>query len=85
MLKLLDKTYFRFANAWAVFRDPDLLTTEFHEGLGLGVEVGQAQIKRALDMHDPHDFTNEHFKLGYYYAHETVKKVMGIDEDNPVA
>ena len=75
LLKQLDRIYFRFKNAYQVFRDPELMRDEYNEGLELGMVLGQAKIKAALDMSDPHEFSNNHFKLGYYYAYETVKKV----------
>lgn len=81
MLRALDKTYQRFANAWLVFRHPDSLNAEYKIGLAIGERIGYAKIQAVLKEHDVHQFSNQHFQLGYYYAAETVKKVMNDDED----
>lgn len=84
MLRILDNLYFRFRNAWTVLKDPDALRTEYADGLMDGAEVGKAQIWRQLEKHDPYQFQNGHFKMGYYYAMDQVRKVMPRDEDNSV-
>lgn len=81
MLKAIDKIYFRFANAWMVFRNPDALHEEYGSGLELGKQIATAEMRRTLRMYSPDSFSNNHFKLGYYYAAEQLKKEL-IDDEN---
>jgi hypothetical protein len=74
MLRLLDNIYRRFSVAWSAFRNPDVIHDEYVEGIKWGKVIANAEIERTLELHSPDDFSNQHFKLGYYYASETVKK-----------
>ena len=85
MLRQLDHLWLRFTEAFAAFRNPLNAVEQFQLGVELGKQIGHAQVRQKLDEHDPYQFTNNHFKLGYYFAYENVKKVMTVDEDNVVA
>ena len=84
MLRAIDRFYIRCRNAWTVFKDADALHNEYADGLLDGAAVGKAQVWRQLEKHDPYQFENGHFKMGYYYAMDQVRKVMPRDEDNSV-
>ena len=84
MLRALDKAYFRVRDAWRVLKGEDAILTAYTEGVTEGVEIANARILQRLSSTDPHQFESQHFKLGYYYASETVKKVINNDENNPV-
>ena len=85
MLRKIDKLYFRFVRAWLVFRDPELLDSEYNDGMEESYLITKAQILQALSEKSPHDFANDSFKLGYHYASEIVKGVSIYDEDNAMA
>lgn len=85
MLNLLDRTYYRFVEAARSFANPNRTNESYDRGLSNGVEVGFARVRQVLDTTDPYQFENQHFRLGYYYASESVKKVITDDEDNVVA
>ena len=84
MLKALDTAYFRVKDAWQVLLGKDAILKAYSDGVIDGIDIANARIKAELDTSDPHQFTNQHFKLGYYYAAETAKKVMNHDENNSV-
>ena len=71
---MLDNIYRRFDQAWIVFRNPDFAHNEYLAGIDIGKMIARAEVNRTLTMFSPDDFSNQHFKLGYYYASETVKK-----------
>ena len=83
MLRTLDKAYFRLKDAWTVLRGEDAILKAYTDGVTEGVEIANARILQRLSSTDPHQFESQHFKLGYYYASETVKKVI-YGEDNAV-
>ena len=62
----------------------DAILKAYTEGIVEGIEIANARITQRLDTVDPYNFQNQHFKLGFYYATDTVKKVMQNDEDNSV-
>lgn len=78
----LDNLWLRFLNAWDAFKNLSLLEDLWEEGYDMGQIVAAAKIKSKLEEHDPYQFENEHFKMGYYYAFEQAKKVMNLGEDN---
>ena len=84
MFRALDTAYFRLKDAWSVLKGEEAILKAYTEGIVEGIEIANARLTRALDMSDPHQFENQHFKLGYYYATEQAKKVMQGDEDNGV-
>lgn len=84
MLKALDTIYFRLKDAWDVLLGREAILKAYTDGIVEGIEIANARLERALAMSDPYQFENQHFKLGYYYASETAKKVMQGDEDNSV-
>lgn len=84
MYRALDKIYFRFVESFRSFKDPDRTLDSYIEGRDFGEVIGNAKVRRALDQANPDDFQNQHFKLGYYYAFETAKKVMQDDDHNSV-
>ena len=75
MLRTLDNIYRRFSIAWTAFKNPDVLHNEYVEGMKWGKVIANAEVNRTLDRHSPDHFSNQHFKLGYYYASEQVKAV----------
>jgi hypothetical protein len=79
MFRTLDRIYFRFVEAFRSFKDPNRSLQSYIEGRDFGEVIGNAKVRRALDQANPDDFQNQHFKLGYYYASETAKKVMQDD------
>ena len=79
MYRALDRIYFRFVESFRSFKDPNRNLESYREGRDIGIVIGNAKVRRALDQADPNDFENNHFKLGYYYATETAKKVMQDD------
>jgi hypothetical protein len=83
MLRALDKAYFRLKDAWTVLTGKDAILKAYTDGVTEGVEIANARILQQLGMTDPHQFESQHFKLGYYYASETVKKVIH-GQDNSV-
>lgn len=83
LLKKLDELYFRARDAWRVLTDRNYLPDARHEARQAGEWILSGRVMRALDEADPHEFSNNHFKLGYYYAYETVKKVTH-GNDNPM-
>jgi hypothetical protein len=84
MLRKLDAFYFRARDAWRVLTRPDYLDGYLDDMLNLGRSRAYAVVKHALDKHDPYQFDNNSFKLGYYYASEQVKAVIRNDEDHVV-
>jgi hypothetical protein len=83
MTKLLDDIYYRFKRAFEMFKYPDLYYSNYQEGVDNGKAIAYAIVKQKLDIHDPYQFENNHFKLGYYYAYEQVQQVMENDgQDN---
>jgi hypothetical protein len=84
MLRTLDKAYFRLKDAWTVLRGEDAILKAYTDGVTEGVEIANARILQRLSSTDPHQFESQHFKLGYYYASETVKKVMSLDESDRI-
>lgn len=80
---MLDNIYRRFDQAWIVFRNPDFAHEEYLAGIDIGKMIGKAEANRTLAMFSPDDFSNQHFKLGYYYAAEQLKKETD-GQDNPV-
>jgi hypothetical protein len=84
MLRALDTMYFRLKDAWRVVKGEDAILKAYSEGIVEGMEIANARVISELDSRDPYQFENQHFKLGYYYAKEQVKKVMNLDEDNAV-
>lgn len=83
LLKKIDELYFRARDAWRVLTGRESLNEVRLEGLETGKWLGAHKIMHALDERDPYEFQNNHFKLGYYYAYETVKKVTH-GNDNPM-
>ena len=84
MFRALDTIYFRVKDAWSVLMGRDAILKAYTEGIVEGIEIANARITQRLDTVDPYNFQNQHFKLGFYYATDTVKKVMQNDEDNSV-
>lgn len=84
MLRTLDKVYFRIKDAIHLLQGKESLIDIYTEGVTAGYQIALGEVRRTLQLHDPSDFSNNHFKLGYYYAAEQAKKVMQIDEDNLV-
>ena len=84
MFRALDTIYFRVKDAWSVLMGREAILKAYTDGIVEGIEIANARLERALSVSDPHQFENQHFKLGYYYASETAKKVMQGDEDNSV-
>ena len=84
MFRALDVIYFRVKDAWQVLMGRDAILKAYTEGIVEGIEIANARITQRLDSMNPYNFQNQHFKLGYYYATDTVKKVMQGDEDNGV-
>lgn len=84
MLEKLDKLFYRFEEAYRSFVDPSQTNRAWEEGKEVGKLIAFAQVKQQLDTYDPYQFENNHFKMGYYYAYDQLKKVMPNDEDNAV-
>ena len=84
MFRALDTAYFRLKDAWGVLKGEEAILKAYTEGITEGIEIANARIQREFDVANPHQFQNQHFKLGYYYATEQAKKVMQGDEDNSV-
>ena len=84
MLRALDTIYFRLKDAWTVLKGEEAILKAYTEGITEGIEIANGRIQRQFAITNPHQFQNEHFKLGYYYATEQAKKVMQGDEDNSV-
>lgn len=84
MTKLLDDIYYRFKRAFEMFKYPDLYYSNYQDGVDNGKAIAYAKVEGILHQYDPHQFENNHFKLGYYYAFEQVKQVIKDDEDNSV-
>jgi hypothetical protein len=84
MFEVLDKIVFRFEQTFYTFRNPHRNNDSFNEGKSWGEQIAFAKIRQQLKNHDPNQFDNQHFKLGYYYAAETAKKVMQDDDHNSV-
>lgn len=82
MFRAIDNLLLRFEEAWAGFRDPFRSHEKFQRGVEVGKEIGFAQVRQQFDTFDPHQFQNQHFKMGYYYAKDQAKQVMNLDEDN---
>lgn len=85
MYKALDNIYFRFKEALAAFKEPYYGLRNYGEGLDTGVGIGKSTIIQHLQKHDPYQFENNHFKMGYYYALEQARSCKKDDEDNTVA
>ena len=85
MLKALDNIYFRFKEAITAFKEPYYSIRNYGEGLDTGVAIGKSTIIQHLQKHDPYQFENQHFKMGYYYALEQARSCKKDDEDYPVA
>lgn len=85
MLRIIDEIYDRFRQAWASFKDPARSSREFASGIRLGKKIAFAQVGQQLRRHDPKDFQNQHFKVGYYYATEQAQAVMVNDENYTLA
>ena len=83
--RLLDRTMLRFEEAARSFTNPYRNIDSYSEGVDNGIEIGFSKVRRVLDSTDPYNFENQHFRLGFYYASESVKKVITNDEDNLVA
>ena len=83
LLKKIDEFYFRARDAWRVLTDATYLDEIRNEGRTVGEWTTKGRIERTLDDHDPHQFTNQHFKLGYYYAKENVRRAFN-GNDNPM-
>ena len=81
MLRTLDNIYRRFSLALSAFKNPDLAHNEYVDGLKWGKVIAFAEVNRTLILHDPEQFQNQHFKMGYYYAADQVRAVMPSDED----
>lgn len=77
----IDALYFRARDAWRVLTQPGFIDGYLDDALITGRRVAYRNIRAKLDEHDPHQFENQHFKLGYYYAYEQAKAVMQSDED----
>lgn len=75
----LDYLWLRFQEAWTAFRDPFHSHEQFKLGTELGKAIGFAMVRQQFDTFDPHQFENQHFKMGYYYAADQAKKVMQDD------
>jgi hypothetical protein len=84
MFRAIDNLILRFEEAWTAFRDPFHSFNQFQEGKEAGKEIAFAQVRQQFYSYDPHQFDNQHFKMGYYYAADQAKKVMNLDDDNPV-
>lgn len=84
MTELLDNIYYRFKRAFEMFKYPNLYYSNYEDGVLSGKSIAYSKIEGILHQHDPYQFENNHFKLGYYYAFEQVKKVINNDEDNPL-
>lgn len=86
MLRILDNFYFRCVGAWKMLTVKDFFIEAIENAHDEGISIGNARVMQQLEKHDPYQFQNGHFKMGYYYAVDQVKKVMTNDnEDNPVA
>jgi hypothetical protein len=84
LLNILDAIYQRFSQAWASFKNPRRTIAEYNSGLESGINIGLSRANAVLSQHDPHQFSNNHFRLGYYYAQEQVKGV-SVGNDNRLA
>ena len=84
MFRALDTIYFRLKDAWQVLLGRDAILKAYTDGIVEGIEIANARVTQVLASADPYNFQNQHFKLGYYYATDTVKQVMQGDEDNSV-
>ena len=82
MLRFLDNIYSRFDQAWTVFKNPDIGHNAYLAGIEVGKMIARVEVNNTLASFSPDDFSNQHFKLGYYYAAETAKKVMENDADH---
>ena len=82
MLRALDIAYFRLKDAWRVLKGEEAILKAYTEGITEGIEIANGRLNRALAVSDPHQFQNQHFKLGYYYATEQAKKVMSDGQDS---
>lgn len=76
MLRKLDEIYFRFRNAWVVFKNPNYLEMLIEDAELVGAAKANGRVWLGLAKHDPYQFENQHFKMGYYYAQEQVRKVI---------
>jgi hypothetical protein len=74
LLRKIDKAYFRFRDSWRVLTGKESLDADYERGWKNSYEVTTSRIEAVLRSFDPADFQNNHFKLGYYYAAEQVKK-----------
>jgi hypothetical protein len=81
MLRKLDEFYFRARDAWRVLTRPGYIDGFLDDAIITGRFWAYRMIQNQLDEHDPNQFENQHFKLGYYYASEQVKAVIENDED----
>ena len=84
MYRALDHLWLRFEEAWKAFRDPFHSYDQFKLGQEIGKEIGFAMVRQQFDTHDPYNFDNQHFKMGFHYAADQAKKVMNLDDDNSV-
>lgn len=76
MFRAIDNLLLRFEEAWTAFRNPFHSHEQWRAGVQAGKEIGFAQVRQQFDTYDPHQFDNQHFKMGYYYAADQAKKVM---------
>lgn len=82
MTKLIDGIYYRFKRAFEMLRYPDLYYSNYEDGVDSGKAIAYAKVRQQLDSHDPYQFENNHFKMGYYYAYEQLKQVMPNDNED---
>jgi hypothetical protein len=85
LLWKLDRAYFRVRDAWRVLTKNGYIDEIRNDGFTWGRWTTERKVLQKLNEHDPNQFENQHFKLGYYYASESVKVVLKHDEDNAMA
>lgn len=77
--------YFRLKEAIAVLKEPNYGLRNYGEGLDIGVVIGKSTVIQHLRKHNPDQFENEYFKLGYQYALDQARSCKKDDENYPVA
>lgn len=85
MYRFIDKLLLRFDEALLAFRNPMHSYEQFQRGKEAGKAIAFAQVVQQFNTHDVYQFSNQHFKLGYYYATEQAKQVMNLDENHTMA
>lgn len=84
MYRALDKLLLRLSEAYTAFKDPFHSQKQFLLGKDIGKEIAFAQVRQQFATYDPHQFENQHFKMGFHYAKDQAKKVMNLDDSDLV-